>query len=78
MDAMEALVRSLPAEADRIRRQYWRDPEFRTVCRDYADLLDVLARLKRSPADDGLAEQYQRLAAELLAEAAEMIGGKAG
>ena len=75
---MEALVRSLPAEAERIRRRYWCDPEFRTVCRDYADLLDMLARLKQSPADGGRAEEYQRLAAELLAEAVEMIGGKAG
>ena len=62
MDAIEALVRSLPAEADRIRRRFWRDPEFRTVCEDYRDLLLALAALETGPS-------------ELLAEAAEALKG---
>ena len=52
MDAIEALVRSLPAEADRIRRRFWRDPEFRTVCEDYRDLLLALAALETGPSAD--------------------------
>ena len=76
MDAIEALVRSLPAEADRIRRRFWRDPEFRTVCEDYRDLLLALAALETGPsADAGRADEYRQLAAELLAEAAEALKG---
>ena len=71
---MEALIRSLPAEAERIRRRYWRDPEFRTVCTDYGDVLEALARFEGLPPPrDRYAEQYRELAAELLAEAIEML-----
>ena len=76
MDAIETLVRSLPGEADRIRRLFWRDPEFRTVCEDYRDALEAMRRLEPPhPADPVRAEEYRELAAELLAEAAEMLKG---
>ena len=73
MDAIEALVRGLPGEADRIRRCYWRDPKFRTVCEDYRDCLDAMSRFQSS--DPAKAEEYRQLAAELLAEAAAMLKG---
>ena len=74
MDAIEALVRSLPARADRIRRLFWRDPEFRTVCEDYHDAVEVLARLERAdPPDLRRVAEYRELADELLAEAAAML-----
>ena len=76
MDAIEALVRGLPGEADRIRRRYWRDPEFRTVCEDYRDSLEATSRFESSdPPDLVRAEEYRELAAELLAEAAAMLKG---
>jgi hypothetical protein len=73
MDPIEALVRGLPGEADRIRRRYWRDEKFRTVCEDYRDCLDAMSRFQSS--DPAKAEEYRQLAAELLAEAAAMLRG---
>ena len=76
LDAMEALVRSLPASAELIRRRFWRDAEFRTVCEDYRDASEALARLEADPgADAGRIEEYRQLAAELLAEAGAMLKG---
>lgn len=75
---MEALVRSLPASAELIRRRFWRDAEFRTVCEDYRDAFEALARLEMSPgADAGRIQEYRQLAAELLAEAGAMLEGGA-
>ena len=74
MDAIEALVRSLPGEAARIRRKFWRDPEFREVCEDYRDAVEAQRRLEPPhPADPVRAEEYRELAAELLEEAAVML-----
>ena len=76
MDAIEALVRSLPGDADRIRRRYWRDPEFRTVCEEYRDVLEAASRFKLSnPPLPARAEEYRQLAAELLTEVAAMLKG---
>ena len=76
MDAIEALVRSLPGDADRIRRLFWRDPEFRTVCEDHRDALSALARLEATPGSDPRrVEEYRQLVAELLCEAATMLTG---
>jgi hypothetical protein len=73
---MDALIRALPGHAERIRRQFWRDPEFRTVCEDYRDTSEALARLQAdSGADAGRIEEYRQLAAELLAEAGSMLKG---
>ena len=67
MDAIEALVRSLPGEAHRIRRRYWRDPEFRTLCEDYRDALQTLAKLDPlQSADAERAEEYRQLAVVML------------
>ena len=77
MDAIETVCGSLPASAERIRRRFWRDPEFRTVCEDYRDALQMLAKLDSSrSADAARAEEYRQLAAELLAEAAAMLKGE--
>lgn len=74
MDAIETVCGSLPASAERIRRRFWRDPEFRTVCEDYRDALQMLARLDpRQPANVLRIEEYQQVAAELLAEARAML-----
>jgi hypothetical protein len=75
---MEAMIRSLPASAGRIRRRFWCDPEFRAVCEDYRNILEALARLEATPGSDVTwAEEYRQLAAELLAEAVEMLKGEA-
>ncbi len=71
MDPMDSLARSLPACAERIRRRFWRDPEFRTVCEDYRDAVETLARL--GPGDVARADEYRQLADELLAEAKSML-----
>ena len=74
MDAIETVCGSLPASAEQIRRRFWRDPEFRTVCEDYRDALQMLARLDpRQPANVLRIEEYQQVAAELLAEARAML-----
>lgn len=71
MDAIELLARRLPAEADGIRRLFRRDREFRELCEDYRDCVAALERAEISrPAR---AEEYRELAAELLAEAMEML-----
>jgi hypothetical protein len=76
VDAIETLVRSLPGDADRIRRLFWRDPEFRTVCEDYRDALEAQRKLEPPfPADPARAEEYRQLAAELLAEAVATLKG---
>jgi hypothetical protein len=70
VEAIDALLRSLPGEEEVIRRLFWRDPRFRAVCEDYRDVCDVLARLERAqPADPDRVAEYRELAAELLAEA---------
>jgi hypothetical protein len=76
LDAMEALVRRLPASADLIRQRFWRDMEFRSVCEDYRDASEALARLEADPGGnaDRIAE-YRQVAAELLAEAGAMLKG---
>ena len=76
MDAIETLVRGLPGEADRIRRLFWRNPNFRTICEDYRDCLDASREFESAdPPDPVRAEEYRELAAELLAEAAAMLKG---
>ena len=74
LDAIEAVCGSLPGSADRIRRRFWRDPEFRTVCEDYRDALQVLATLDRArTVDTQRVSEYRQLAAELLAEIGAML-----
>jgi hypothetical protein len=76
VDAIETLVRNLPGEADRVRRLFWRDPEFREVCEDYRDALEAMRRLEPPhPPDPARAEEYRELTAELLEEAAAMLKG---
>jgi hypothetical protein len=76
LDAIEAVCGSLPASADQIRRRFWRDPEFRTVCEDYRDSLQVLARLDPAhPGNQARIEEYRQVSAELLTEAKAMLAG---
>ncbi|MGD9511330.1 MAG: hypothetical protein AB7I59_19575 [Geminicoccaceae bacterium] len=74
MDAIEAVCGSLPARADRIRRRFWRDPEFRTVCEDYRDALQVLAKLDPDQAVNmQRIMEYRQVSAELLTEIRTML-----
>jgi hypothetical protein len=74
VDAIEVLVRSLPGEAERIRRLYYCDLEFRTVCEDYRDSLEAASRFGAQGLPFAArAEEYRQLAAELLIEAAAML-----
>ena len=77
MDAIEALVRGLPGEADRIRRLFWRNPELPDRVRGLSRLPVRRRRGSRSadPPNPERAEEYRQLAAELLAEAAAMLKG---
>lgn len=76
MDALEALADRLPESRDRIRRRYWRDPAFRTVCDDHRDALEMLGRLEGTgPPITAQAERYRELVGELFDEAVEMLGG---
>ena len=77
MDAIEAVCGRLPARTERIRRRFWRDPEFRTVCEDYRDALQVLARLDTSrPDNTHRINEYRQVAAELLTEIGMMLRGE--
>jgi hypothetical protein len=74
LDAVQALADKLPESRDCIRRRYWRDPAFRTVCDDHRDALEMLDRLEGTgPPVPAQAEMYRELVSELFAEAAEML-----
>jgi hypothetical protein len=74
VNAIEAVCGSLPDSADQIRRRFWRDPEFRTVCEDYLAARETLARLEsESPPDAARTAEYRQLGAELLDEAKAML-----
>ena len=76
MDAIEVLLRSLPRESERIRRLFWRSPDFRSICEDYRDCLDAMSRFQSAdPPDLVKAGEYRELAAGLLVEAAAMLKG---
>ena len=80
MDALEALISQLPESAERIRRRFWRDPEFRTVCEDHRDAQEALRRLEAAAAAPTAPEieEYRTLVRELLAEAIERLGAGGG
>ena len=69
-----AACRATPTE---IRRLFWRDPEFRTICEDYRDCLDGEGRAssRRTRRIWSRPKSIEQLAAELLAEAAAMLKG---
>ena len=74
MDAVQALADRLPESRDCIRRRYWRDPVFRTVCDDHRDALEMLGWLEGTrPPVTAQVELYRELVSELFAEAAEML-----
>ena len=43
IDPIEALVRRLPDSADRVRHRFGCDVEFRAICEDYRDIVEILA-----------------------------------
>ena len=68
------LFAACPANPPEIRRLFWRNPDFRTICEDYRDCLDARSRFQSAdPPDLVKAEEYRELAEELLAEAAAML-----
>lgn len=74
MDALEALVRCLPDQAECIRRRFWRDPEFRSMCQDFRDAMRAQAEIEaQRPAASARAEEYRQLAAEILVEVTELL-----
>ena len=73
MNAVEALARRLPGDADRIRQRFWRDREFRSLCDDFRDAAEAQARF--ATCDPARADEYGQLAAELLAEAVALLRG---
>jgi hypothetical protein len=76
LDSIEAVIRRLPGSAEQVRRLFWRDPVFRTVCADYRAAFDALARLEAAPGSDPRrVEEYRQIVAELLCEAATMLKG---
>jgi hypothetical protein len=84
VDALEALISELPERAERIRRRFWRDPGFRTVCEDHRDARQALRGLEaKLPPNAPELEEYRALLRELVAEAIEMLetedgGGRGG
>ena len=74
VDALEAFISRLPKRSELIRLKFWRDPVFRTVCEDYRDMLEAMAKLEQAqPPDLRIAAEYRQLADELLAEAVGML-----
>ncbi len=75
MDSIEALVRHLPESADLVRHRFCCDVEFRALCEDYRDVVEILAKRERVRAPNSeRTREYQQLAAQLLADAAAMLG----
>ena len=66
MDTLDVVARALPAAGEPLRRRFWRDREFRGICEDYRDALEAVTRF--AGADPARAQEYQEIAAELLAE----------
>ena len=74
LDALQTVIDRLPEHAARVRRRFWRDADFRALCHDYQEALDVLARLERAtPPHAAQIAEYRELVSELLAEAAEIL-----
>lgn len=77
MDAITAVCRSLPARADLIRLRFWRDAEFRSLCEDCRDAIEMLAKLDPGePTNAVRIDEYRLIAAELLAEVSLMLDRK--
>jgi hypothetical protein len=73
VNAIDAVCGGLPAQADRVRRLFWRNGRFRSVCEDYRDAVEAMERF--AAGDPARAEEFRQLAAELLLEAAAMLRG---
>ena len=64
-----AIIRKLfQGREDLVERNFWSDPDFRTLCNDYQTCLDTLERLRRENSPDAL--RRRREYAELLDELA--------
>jgi outer membrane protein assembly factor BamD (BamD/ComL family) len=72
--SIDPLVSRLPRYEFAIRRLYLRDPEFREVCDDYAEVQRALEHWQA--VDEGVPErvaQYRRMLEELEAEAITLL-----
>ena len=72
MEAVEAIIHALPAEADRIRQLYQHNLEFWAICNDYYDA--ILAVDRFVICNQTKSDEYRQLAVELLAEVVAMLG----
>lgn len=72
----DLLVNRLPQHEFAIRRLSVRDPEFRAICDDYADVQRALEHWQaRDPGDPARIAEYRRMLEELEAEALAMLKG---
>jgi hypothetical protein len=69
VDPIELLAGEVPEQASAIRQCFRRDAGFRSICEDYRDARQVLARLETSQPRDAMEiTQYRELVADLLNE----------
>ena len=74
MDAIDALVRSLPGNSAQIRRRVLARSGLPDHLRGLSRRLEMLAKVEaEQPCDAGRVDEYRELADELLAEATAML-----
>ena len=74
MTALDSSVARLPEHAERIRRLFWRDAEFRGLCTDLHVAAETLTRLRHeSPCEPKKVAEYQQMLTELLDELVDSL-----
>ena len=76
MDPLDLVVSLLPESSGAIRRCYWRNEQFRGVCRDLRDILAAQTELEAATDADLNVNRVavcRELAAELQAEIINML-----
>jgi hypothetical protein len=69
MTALDSSVARLPEHAERIRRLFWRDAEFRGLCTDLHVAAETLTRLRHDvPRESERVAEYQQMLTEMLDE----------
>jgi Asp-tRNA(Asn)/Glu-tRNA(Gln) amidotransferase C subunit len=69
MTALDSSVARLPEHAERIRRLFWRDAEFRGLCTDLHVAAETLTRLRHDvPREPERVAEYQQMLTEMLDE----------
>jgi hypothetical protein len=78
-NAIESLVRRFPERASAIRRLGARDPNFRSICRDFAEVQRALQHWAAArPAAPERVAEYRQSLEELEAEALTALEGFEG